>query len=1124
MLNTQKTVARLLSMLLAFFLLAAALVGCENPSEQIESGPDESEPVLLRIGNAEITVAAYNAAPAGNAAALFDCGYQNDGAYEYFVDAAEGRILVAVKSALSEDTRTFSVQEILRAGEGESLYIPVNGFVLSLPDENLPDELKAGSSVTVDGYQPPDYERTEICAVLTEDREYPRRVNLIDPIETPDSNSGIVYITGKYKTEPTVPADSVALLLDGTTGGRLTVESVLEAGSVLAENSTYLLFCGAYNAGFAKTIYHEGDKLYMTRTENLSRYADDTAVRIRDKVYKVGATGLNPAEITEDGAYLFDGACSLLATSVPSGKAFRSYVLSDGKVLYAAEPNENIIIPTNAAVLTLVGDAAADEISVGSDAEMILYEAPEIPNAFVKFGTEICAVDSINTPSAGGLALYAPGNAIHTFDEGSLFLAIENGTVASVGTEPPETDGYVLCASPDDGRCASLAAKAVGDGAWAVTEPVTYSLTTLHYTQINGDRFTDYLVIYNGATGSTTNTNIYGYEIIVSADGIAVSASPAGNATIPEGGFVVSGHGVNATALQNAYRPLAKVTLDRAKKTVTILSTPAETLQTATINLQAQQTRLQEAKNAFLDLSYTTIDERIARAETLLDEAASLQEEGDTARAYIRAVNAADLISSLHSEMYESHAVENRAVWYRSNEKSDAEVEATVKRLAAMNVNAVYIETWYNSQTIGMTDIELISHNTGVHGDYDVLEGFIRIGHEYGLEIHAWVENFFVGTTAQSEDTLAAKSKDLGWRCVDKNGTDNFPNEYGNFVFLNPYKRECRDLILEIYRELLENYDLDGLHLDYIRFSEPQRSDTTIDFGYNEDIIAGFQAAYDTDVDPHTLARGSEMWVNWCKFREDIINSFVKEVYDLVREINPEIWLSAACYPAFETVHQYNFQNFRNWVANGWMDEIFSMSYSIDLAYPIENASAFVRAIGDDAFYSAGLSAFSTTECDILLGQTDGCFRAGSNGVNFFSWGSLYSHSEGYEEALSASVYRNKSVQTYSLNHMLKAGADELIGKLERVYGVLAPENAALYDALKPLLAALSERADTLEEDAAFAERLSYCEVELEALDELLNVVDEQGGDSSAADSLRVELERLAKYLRQSQNRLKDRV
>lgn len=61
------------------------------------------------------------------------------------------------------------------------------------------------------------------------------------------------------------------------------------------------------------------------------------------------------------------------------------------------------------------------------------------------------------------------------------------------------------------------------------------------YTQINCDRLTDYLVIYNGAAGSTTKTNMYGYEILVSAEGLAISASAAGDAAIPEGGFVVSG-------------------------------------------------------------------------------------------------------------------------------------------------------------------------------------------------------------------------------------------------------------------------------------------------------------------------------------------------------------------------------------------------------------------------------------------------------------------------------------------------------------------------------------------------------------------------------------------------------
>ena len=70
-------------------------------------------------------VTAYNTTPASDAAALLDRGYQRDGAYVYFADAAEGRVLVAVKSTLSGDTRTFAVQEILRAGEGESLYIDV---------------------------------------------------------------------------------------------------------------------------------------------------------------------------------------------------------------------------------------------------------------------------------------------------------------------------------------------------------------------------------------------------------------------------------------------------------------------------------------------------------------------------------------------------------------------------------------------------------------------------------------------------------------------------------------------------------------------------------------------------------------------------------------------------------------------------------------------------------------------------------------------------------------------------------------------------------------------------------------------------------------------------------------
>lgn len=103
---------------------------------------------------------------------------------------------------------------------------------------------------------------------------------------------------------------------------------------------------------------------------------------------------------------------------------------------------------------------------------------------------------------------------------------------------------------------------------------------------------------------------------------------------------------MNATALQNAYRPLAKVELDRNAKIVTITHTPFETMETTALNLQVQKDKLDEAKAAFLDLSYTVIDDRLARAEALIGEADALLAQGDTARAYVCSLNASDLLAS----------------------------------------------------------------------------------------------------------------------------------------------------------------------------------------------------------------------------------------------------------------------------------------------------------------------------------------------------------------------------------------------------------------------------------------------------------------------------------------------
>ncbi len=78
--------------------------------------------------------------------------------------------------------------------------------------------------------------------------------------------------------------------------------------------------------------------------------------------------------------------------------------------------------------------------------------------------------------------------------------------------------------------------------------------STHNITVINGVRLTDYLVIYNESYGETSDTNKWGAELTVGADGRAKSALVlnACDSEIPEGGFVISAHGSAIAPIQKA--------------------------------------------------------------------------------------------------------------------------------------------------------------------------------------------------------------------------------------------------------------------------------------------------------------------------------------------------------------------------------------------------------------------------------------------------------------------------------------------------------------------------------------------------------------------------------------------
>ena len=97
-------------------------------------------------------------------------------------------------------------------------------------------------------------------------------------------------------------------------------------------------------------------------------------------------------------------------------------------------------------------------------------------------------------------------------------------------------------------------------GASSFSGTVTSSAGTSHaLTTINNARYEDNLIIYSKKYGSTTGTNDYGYEVIITpVDGgvlsmgevkmtVAETPHTKGSTTIPAGSYVLSGHGTAAT-------------------------------------------------------------------------------------------------------------------------------------------------------------------------------------------------------------------------------------------------------------------------------------------------------------------------------------------------------------------------------------------------------------------------------------------------------------------------------------------------------------------------------------------------------------------------------------------------
>ena len=218
--------------------------------------------------------------------------------------------------------------------------------------------------------------------------------------------------------------------------------------------------------------------------------------------------------------------------------------------------------------------------------------------------------------------------------------------------------------------------------------------------------------------------------------------------------------------------------------------------------------------------------------------------------------------------------------------------------------------------------------------DLDPLAYLLPKAKEKGLKVHVWVNTYLLWSSGvkpiQSEHIINTKIEWLDHnpiqqRSIKETLSDN-KNKKNGFegAYLSPGHPHVNKYLLKVFKELVINYDIDGLHLDYIRLHDQG-------YGMNPYAIANFKK-YDKrnmNIDLSTLDKYSNP--QWNDFLRKSITELVSDTKDMITLSKSKIEFSAAVKPNLYEARERFSQEWDVWLVAGYLDKAFVMNYASDL-------------------------------------------------------------------------------------------------------------------------------------------------------------------------------------------------
>ncbi|WP_373543299.1 glycoside hydrolase family 10 protein [Chamaesiphon sp.] len=280
---------------------------------------------------------------------------------------------------------------------------------------------------------------------------------------------------------------------------------------------------------------------------------------------------------------------------------------------------------------------------------------------------------------------------------------------------------------------------------------------------------------------------------------------------------------------------------------------------------------------------------------------------------------------------------EIRGVWI-TNVDSDVlftrdRLATAIKDLRSLNFNTIYPVVWnwgyttYPSKvakrvvgssfmpkkSAGLLINRELRRTEGLEGR-DVLKEMVTQGHKQGIAVIPWFEFGFMApaTTDPAGSDLAKLHPD--WLTQKQDGGTTWKEGKDPRVWLNPFKPEVKQFIIDLVVEVVGKYDVDGIQFDD-HFGLPS------EFGYDKFTVDLYKREHQGKLPPQDPK--NEEWINW---RADKITDLMRDLFAAIKATNPKAIVSVSPNPQ-SFAKSFFLQDWAKWERQGLVEELLIQVY-----------------------------------------------------------------------------------------------------------------------------------------------------------------------------------------------------